>query len=79
MLCYYFKIDLFISWIFPDYYGFNFIVTVVRLNYKFIRYAEKIILFVLIYNTLSATRNILRRRLSIVEKSSPNQLIPRRG
>jgi len=46
---------------------------------KFIRYAEMHYLMFLIYNTLSATRNFLRRRFSIVVKSSPKHRLPRRG
>ena len=34
---------------------------------------------VLFYNTLSATRKVLRRRLSIVEKTALGYCIPRRG
>jgi len=37
---------------------------------------EQLLLF---YNTLSATRKVLRSRLSIVEKITPGCSLPRRG
>ncbi len=55
------------------------IYTIVRQTFLDPLRGKSAFVVVLFYNTLSATRNFLRRRFSIVEGVTTNDSIPRRG